>query len=225
MRLLSWNVNGRNSCMADQVFGLAERCPDVIALQEVKPASVVPLATAFAAVGFPHVVDSFALAPPDFTPGGPRSYGLLVASRAPLETIPPGRFDVPWPERIPSVRVMAVTGAFELHTTHIPPGSSNGWIKVDMLRGLYAGLARSSALPRVLCGDFNTPQAERFPAEVITWAQRIGRDGSVRLCAKVRGRPGVLWDAAERDMLVGLAAFDLADVFRAIHGYGTHAFS
>ncbi len=35
----------------------------------------------------------------------------------------------------------------------------------------------------------------------------------------VRGRPGGEWDTGERQVLTGLADFDLADVYRLLHGY------
>lgn len=34
-------------------------------------------------------------------------------------------------------------------------------------------------------------------------------------------RPGADWDRGERRVLVGLAEYDLVDVFRAVHGYET----
>ncbi len=42
---------------------------------------------------------------------------------------------------------------------------------------------------------------------------------------RIRGGPGERWDAAERSILTGLAAHDLADVFRQLHGYGVSEFS
>jgi endonuclease/exonuclease/phosphatase family metal-dependent hydrolase len=162
---------------------------------------------------------------PYIVPGGSRRYGRLLASRYPLRPIVPGLFDVSWPKRVLSAQVFIPGAAVEVHTTHIPPGSTNGWTKIDMLRGLYSGLARPSAIPRILCGDFNTPQAERLGPIVVTWAQRIRPDGTIALCASVRGRPGAAWDEAERSVLLGLAAYDLPDVFRALHGYGIEAFS
>jgi len=45
---------------------------------------------------------------------------------------------------------------------------TNGWIKNEILEELYAGLSRPSAIPRILCGDLNTPQLELPTGEVIT---------------------------------------------------------
>jgi hypothetical protein len=60
-----------------------------------------------------------------------------------------------------------------MHTTHIPPGVTNGWTKIEMLAGVYRELAHPSVIPRMLCGDFNTPQLELPTGEVMTWGQRI----------------------------------------------------
>ncbi len=225
MRLISWNLNGRASALADQVAAVVARGPDIVALQEVTTRSAPVLASALALKGLPHAINSFALAPPGFIAAGPRRYGLLIASRFPLDPLPLGTFDLPWPERVLSVRVLTPGGPTELYTTHIPPGSSNGWIKVEMLTGLYKGLARLSAVPRILCGDFNLPQAECTNAEIVTWAQRIRPNGQIVCRARVRGGPGPSWDAAERNVIIGLAAYDLLDVFRALHGNKTQAFS
>ncbi len=88
-------------------------------------------------------------------------------------------------------------GHVEITTTHVPPGSSNGWIKIEHLEGLRAGLATGSSSNRLLCGDFNTPRRELPTGEVITFGQtETGRFTRV---------PGARWDAAERDVLQGLA--------------------
>lgn len=69
------------------------------------------------------------------------------------------------------------SGSVELHATHVPPGSSNGWVKIEHLQDLHDGLARPSAVPRILRVDFNTPQAELPSGEIATWGQlgRLGR--------------------------------------------------
>jgi len=44
-----------------------------------------------------------------------------------MGTGPPPRA---WPERTLSVDIEMPWGAVEVHTTHIPPGVTNGWIKI-----------------------------------------------------------------------------------------------
>jgi len=136
---------------------------------------------------------------------------LVLASRLSLVTHDPERFPVPWQERVLSATIRVPSGRVEITTTHVPPGSSNGWIKIEHLEGLRLGLAAGSSMPRLLCGDFNTPRRELPDGEVITF----GQTEAGRLS---RGR-GARWDAAERDILLGLADLGMPDVFRALYGY------
>jgi exonuclease III len=116
------------------------------------------------------------------------------------------------------------TAMIEVHTAHVPPGSSNGWLKVDTFRGIYRRLACPSLIPRVLCGDFNSPQRESVDGKVITWGQHeVGGQSVYR--GTFRGGTGMDWDAAERSVLEGLAEFDLIDAFRTLHGYGVQEYS
>ena len=61
--------------------------------------------------------------------------------------------------------------------------------------------------PRILCGDFNTPQEERTNGETITFGD-VPR-----------------WREAEWNVLRGLSGFDLSDVYRKLHGYRRQDFS
>jgi exonuclease III len=225
MRIVSWNVNARRGAMQSQVAALEALSPDVIALQEVTPATVLPFQTALHRAGWAHIVDSFSLAPGDFNPIGPRRYGLLLASRYPLVPESPERFRVPWPERVLSAVLEAPGGRVDIHNTHVPPGSSNGWVKIDHLNELFHGLAHPHPHPRILCGDFNTPQAELETGEVVTWGQRRGRDGRWRVRRTFRGGSGADWDAAERRVLEGLAEWGIPDVFRLVNGFEAEDFS
>jgi exonuclease III len=217
MRILSWNLNGRCST-APQVASILSLQPDVIALQEVTKTTVNILRAALAAAGY-DCFDSFSLAPSDFQATGPRRYALIIASCYPLAAIPPGQFPVPWPERVLSAMARTPNGLVEIHNTHVPPGSSNGWIKIEHLSGLFEGLARSSEHARILCGDFNTPQIELLTGEIITWAQRRCSSGEWKVVRSVQGGTGIEWDAGERRILSGLAVWDMYDVYRSIHGY------
>ena len=195
------------------------RAPDVIALQEVTTSSLPLLRSVLAEGGFTQLADSFALAPADFQPHGPRRYGQLTASRYPLTSEAPSQIAVPWPERVLTVRLEVEGQGILLYNTHVPPGSSNGWIKIETLNGIYNALSARSETPRILCGDFNTPQFETANGEVVTWAQRPTASGEWRIAHMFRGRPGNEWDAGERRVLTGLAEHDLVDVYRSMHGY------
>jgi exodeoxyribonuclease III len=96
---------------------------------------------------------------------------------------------------------------------------------VDCLEAVFQALAMHSPRYRILCGDFNTPQFEMATPFTVTWAQKLEPDGRVQTLRDLRGGPGERWDLAERNVLMGLAKFDLQDVFRRLHGYGMEAYS
>ena len=73
----------------------------------------------------------------------------------------------------------------------------------------------------MLCGDFNTPQVEDVDGQIVTWAYRRRGNGQFY----IRRDRGSRWDEGEQRVLTGLAAYDLADVFRSLHGYGVEAYS
>jgi exodeoxyribonuclease-3 len=224
MRLISWNVHGRVRSLAKQSEALHQRCPDVVALQEIRPTTVAHWREQLAQSGLPYSVDSFVLQNSSLGAMRRRQYGEILASRWPLSPLPPLAFPVPWPERVLSALLQSPWGTIEVHTTGIPPGVSNGWLKVEMFEGIYTRLACPTPLARILCGDLNTPQAESADGRVTTWGQDIMPDGRARIW-KSRNKFGYIdagtrWDAAERNVLTGLAQFDLADVFRTLHGYG-----
>ena len=74
--------------------------------------------------------------------------------------------------------------------------------------------------PRILCGDFNSPQAEFESGEVITWGQKIRQDKTIRF-----RKNRIAWDAGERSVIEGLAQYNLHDVFRLINGYEKEGYS
>ena len=102
---------------------------------------------------------------------------------------------------------------------YIVPGSSCGWKKVGMFEGIYRRLACQSAIPRVLCGDFNSPQSETLDGRLVTWGEKVNRDGEIVVQDRCEQ-----WGAGERSVLQGLAEYDLYDVFRRLHGHDVQAF-
>lgn len=114
---------------------------------------------------------------------------------------------MPWPERVLSAVVEAPCGDLELHTTHVPPGASHDWIKIEHFEGLAARLDRDSEGPRILCGDFNSPKSESTDGTVTCWGS------------------GGRWTKGERSVIVDLCGRDLADIFRTLNGYEVEEFS
>ena len=86
-------------------------------------------------------ISSFDLAKDTTILKGKRMFGQLIASKFPISAIDPEKINVPWQERVLSVKLQ---NNIYLHTTHIPPGSSNGWIKVKMIDGLVKYLIKNS---------------------------------------------------------------------------------
>jgi exodeoxyribonuclease III len=127
VKLLSRNLAGRLRRIPQQVDMLARRTPDLVTLQGVTQPVLLWLRTLLAKCGLIHQADSFELAPCPATLTGPRRYGLLIASRFPLYAWEPGRFSIPWPERMRSVDMAAPCGPLEVHTTHIPPTRRDQW--------------------------------------------------------------------------------------------------
>src|SRR5688572_11730774 len=126
--------------------------PEIVAFQEVIPRTVDRLIPGLDRIGLGNIIDSFSLSLEPDALRGPRGLGELIATRYPLSPLPYGHFDVPWPEKILSGEINLQGRTIELHTAHIPPGSSNKWIKIETLEGLYGGLARDCGHPRLLCG-------------------------------------------------------------------------
>jgi len=214
----------------EQIKCLVNRNADVIALQEVLARTAPSFCKAFRELGFAHSISSFDLAPDRACLVRARRYGELIVSRWPIACLPPAEVRVPWPERVLSVWLRVSDTLVEIHSVGIPPGISNGWLKVEMFEGLYQRLATSCPIPRILCGDFNSPQIELPDGTPVTWGQDIGRDGSVSLWTtwkdpQGRSDSGGRWDRAERHLLSGLAEYDLIDVFRLINGFEPQEFS
>lgn len=218
MKLVSWNImGGHGGHMASQAEALCERVPDLIALQEVT-AKIAPVYRELLnSRGYYSIIDSFQYAR-YMTRLRSQSYGEMIASRWPLITSPV-HFDVPWPEKVLSCFFIGPWGDIQVHTAHVARTESNDVRKVQMLEGIYKGLAFKSQYPRVLCGDFGTPQEETPDGRVVTWGQKRKRTGEIVL----QKYWGQRWDAGERNILEGLAAFDLVDVYRRLHGPGREA--
>ena len=109
-----------------------------------------------------------------------------------------------------SAAAETVRGPVELYCVHVP-NAANGWVKVESLQAIRRGLADGEPVPRVLCGDLNTPRRELPDGRVISFA----RDSRGRLRPE-RGRE---WDAAELGVVPGLAELGYRDAYRALHGY------
>jgi endonuclease/exonuclease/phosphatase family metal-dependent hydrolase len=140
---------------------------------------------------------------------GGRTNFVFVASRWPIVSVEnPHSFEVPFHARVIAVTLDVDGHALRVINTHVPDGSSHGWRKVEHFEGLYRYLSRMhtpGSPPGILCGDFNEPRLVRDDGYLLTWAQRPS--------GELRPARGQRWDAGVRSVLIGLRAFDLADVY------------
>ncbi len=214
-RLVSWNIGGRVGVNSQQAELLKHSRVDIVALQEVRVSALKKFQRIFPEFYLPYMEESVHLASEHS-----RRYGCLVASQWPLRRIPSILPMALFPERVLSVAVDSPWGEIELHTAHIVPGTSKGWKKIEMFDFIYQHLRCQSNRPRILCGDFNSPQSEMIDGRIVTWGQRVKKNGEIMI---KKGHEN--WDAGERSVLEGLAKHDLSDVFRILNGYEAKAFS
>jgi exonuclease III len=119
--------------------------------------------------------------------------------------------DVPWPERVLSVRLLAGTG-LEIVNVHSPVSPKPDLAKVRTHEAIFRHMAvRAPGGPRLVCGDLNTPRREHPDGSVWTFART--RNG------KLRPDRGERWDAAETALIRGLEPRGFRDAFRAVHGH------
>jgi exonuclease III len=209
LRLISWNVNGRyGPALLRQVEAVGERNPDILALQEVRLESLGAWQTGLHKLGLTYLVESSHLLQRPAPQGQDykRRYFNLIASRWPLADL--DDLEVAFPERYVAAAVQRPGQALEVHNAHIPPGSTRGLIKVEMFEAIYERLAHAAPLPRILCGDFNTPRSE-------------GHDGTVTFWGSEHPQHLTRWDAAEASVILDLSEHGLPDLFRQLHGYET----
>jgi exonuclease III len=204
--VVTWNVAGRVRTVEAQAEALAAQPADVVALQEVRLSSLEPWRAALARLGFPFVVTSLDAHDPLVRLAPDRRLGVLIAGRSPVEALP-GPAALPWPERI----LCASTAMGEVVNLHAPLSSKAGDVKVITLESVFSYLALDGEGPRVVVGDFNTPQHESREGVVHSFARK--RSG------RIRPAYGERHDAAEVAMVTGLLEYGYVDAFRVLHGY------
>ena len=183
MRLVTWNVAGRVRRLPEQAEVVAAVGADVVALQEVTRRTLPDWLAALRAAGYEYCATAVDLAPPERR----RPLGVLTAAREPLEALP--QPDVPWPERI---LCCAVDGV-EVINLHSPIAPAPDLAKIRTHEAVGAYLTAGSRMPRVLCGDLNTPRREHEDGSVLTFAHDSG--------GRLRPERGERWDAAERALV------------------------
>ena len=213
MKILSWNVNGRVGSVGQrQLHSVLGAEPDVLALQEVTVASYPAWCGGLLAAGYSvlSTIDLLRLRSPAVDPPSERRYFNLIATPGRIAALPGLDFPEPeqarraFAEKYIAARIRAREVELDIHNAHLPPGSTRGETKVRAFQAIRQRVDEPTSVPRILCGDFNTPQTEDDKG-VTTWAS---------------AHPALReeWDAAERSVLEHPA---LRDVYRERHLAGT----
>ena len=134
---LTWNTAKRVKYAYDQAKLIEEFNPNIVALQEIILSSEKKFKKLLSK-NYKHIVSSFELAPDLSLLTKKRMFGQIIASNFPLKPEDPNNLDVPWKERVLSAKITINGSEIYFHTTHIPPGSQNGWIKIEALMGKKA---------------------------------------------------------------------------------------
>lgn len=216
-RIISWNTAKRLKRIEGQISFLEDSKADIIALQEIIP-STEKVFKRELANNYPYQISSFDLAVDKSILNKKRMFGELFLSKFPLVPQNPKNVNVPWHERILTVKAKIDRNLLTLHTTHIPPGSSNGWIKVEMIDGIVDHLIENkNEFPVVLCGDFNTPKFESKEFGLVTFAQNLKKNGQPSNKKSFRGGLGVDWDKSERSLFEKLRNHKILETFRQLN--------
>ncbi len=221
---LTWNTAKRIKHINKQVEIITNSKSDIIALQEITINSE-KLFKKYLSKKYKNVVSSFDLVADKKVLFGKRMFGQIIATNYPIKSENPDKFMVPWTERILSVKISINNKVIIFHTTHIPPGSSNGWIKIETLNGIYERLVKTKESLNILCGDFNTPKQELEDKGLVTFAQNINAKGEIKMKGNFRGGKGIDWDKGERNIILGLSNIGIEDSFRKLYAYNTQEFS
>ena len=219
MKIVTWNLNSRSnvSILQNQAAFLKSGNFDVITLQEVTLKSEMFFKESFKGTS---LLSSFDLIKDKSILVGKRKYGQLIISKNPIKYISDPCNEIPFPERLLSGFIEKLE--MEIHTTHIPPGSSNGVIKVEHFEGLFNYLFKRNDSQKILTGDFNSPKLELSDGKIITWGQKISSSGKPIISINSKWKhqcTGERWDEAERNLIQNHHQLGLQDAFRMKNGY------
>ena len=221
---LTWNTAKRLKYVYDQVKLIQQTNPDIVALQEVIISSDKKFKRLLAS-HYPYIASSFDLAPDMSVLTKKRMFGQIIASKFPLQPEDPNKLDIPWQERVLTVNIQLNGNEITMHTTHIPPGSQNGWIKIETLEGIYNRLGATRNKLNILCGDFNAPKEEDPKRGMISFAQRINGKGELTTKSSFRGGDGNRWERGERNINLGLDNHGMQASFRSLYSYQSPEYS
>jgi exonuclease III len=197
--LVSWNVAGRRTRLAEQAERVLELGPEIVCLQEVTPLTAEAWAARLEEAGLGVLV-----APLPAVRDGSRPLAVMTGARGGVEAVRVA--NVPWEERVLAARA----GGVEVVNVHSPISPKPELAKVRTHEAVFRHL-RDGSGPRVVLGDLNTPRKEHPDGSVWTFA----RDRHGRL----RAERGERWDEAESALIRGLDPHGFRDAFRELNGF------
>jgi endonuclease/exonuclease/phosphatase family metal-dependent hydrolase len=220
--VVSWNIHavrGSSDRRLDAVVDrLAKDAPDLVMLQEVSTRFELPerLLERLEAHGYPKVIFSGDME------AEKKRYGNIIASRYAL-TRADNRMSVPWPQLVAHGRLAVLDKEVDVVTAHVPNGSGNGWRKAETFEGLADYLRNAPDAPRILAGDFNEPRAIRPNGQIVTFGQKVMRNGRITTSGKKTDKfgethPRYRWDHAVRSVLIGPSSHGLRHAYLSHHG-------
>lgn len=213
-RVTSWNTAKRLKQIDSQIEFLRKHDADIVALQEIIPSTETIFRDRLTDK-YPYQASSFELASDLSLLKKKRMFGQLILSKFPIIPLEPNGIAVPWQERVLSCGITVGEHQIMLHTTHIPPGSSNGWVKIQMINGIVEHLLKQkNEHEQILCGDFNTPKFESPETGLVTFGQSINKNGKVTTKKSFRNGLGSDWDKGERSLFEKLPEHGILETFR-----------
>lgn len=221
-RIISWNLAARKAKALSQIKYITSQTPDVIALQEVTLSTAPLIMQYLKQKGWKYIISSLSYAADLSLIRGKRRYGLILAAKIPITYQPTPDSTVPWLERFLVAKCTIKNRDVFLSTTHIPPGSRNGWMKIEMLDGIYNYLHLHPTRTQIFCGDLNTPQAEES-GKIISWAWKKRKNNTWHLPSKAKKGDAVAWDNGESQFWQ--KDCKLHDAFRLLHGEEKNEYS
>tara|TARA_B110000438_G_scaffold298098_1_gene345649 strand:- start:1313 stop:2167 length:855 start_codon:yes stop_codon:yes gene_type:complete len=227
--ILTWNLNSRtNDLVINRQIGLIRNyMPDIVTLQEITVNSLEKIRKLLIKIGYNNIVSSFDICNHISLLAGKRKYGQIIASKLDLTSDKPSNFDIPFIERVLTVNLKLNGRKIKIHTTHAPPGSSNGIVKINHFNGIYNYFLNSKDDMHILSGDFNTPKHEHIELGLITWGQTLTKDNKVIFSRSKEsdGCSAEEWDEGERKIMLGLPDIGLKDVYRELYSYEIQDYS
>jgi endonuclease/exonuclease/phosphatase family metal-dependent hydrolase len=219
MNVLSWNVDGTfppagsPEGIRDQVEWLAslESLPDILLLQEVNHnRSDLWYEMLGERLGYDAIEGTLDTAAELGHSNGHltalRGHGGLSESLYNREDSAFGPTE--FPEKVLVTEVSLPETVIEVWNIRAVPGNSYDEEKIKILELAYDHITGAGRCPRILAGDFNSPDRELVDGQAVPF----GYDRKDPLRER--------WVSAELSILKGLGYLGMVDIFRAEHGYG-----